>query len=133
MKRILAVLAIVTLIVPAVANAQTRSNPAVAQIVQRVIAGLSGGAPYRNQYAPQQIRRPVVTPYSAYQNGYAQGAADARRAVPYTRYGQYNQYGVNNGYRNVYPQNNWNQNNWNQSNWNRNNGFQPDARGTWRH
>jgi hypothetical protein len=133
MKRILAVLAIVTLIVPAVANAQTRNNPAVAQIVQRVIAGLSGGVPYRNQYAPQQIRRPVVTPYSAYQNGYAQGVADARRAVPYNQYGQYNQYGVNNGYRNAYPANNWNQSNWNQSNWNRNNGFQPDVRGTWRH
>jgi hypothetical protein len=126
MKRTLAVLAILTLIVPAVANAQTlniRNTPAVAQIVQSVIAGLSGGVPYRNQYVPQQSRRPVYAPgYAAYQNGYAQGVADARRTT---------QYNVNNGYRNTYPQNTWNQN-WNQNTWNRNNQFQPNARETWR-
>jgi hypothetical protein len=121
MRRTLAVLAILTLIVPAVANAQTwnirsGNHPALGQIVSSAIASLTR-QPYQNQYAPQQIRRRNNAPvFSAYQSGYAQGAADARRATQYT------QYGVNNGYRNRYPQNSWNGYN----------GYQPNARGTWR-
>jgi hypothetical protein len=125
MKRTLAALAIVTLIVPAVANAQTLSIPggnnlALNQIVSRVIAGLTG-VQYQNQYSTPQIqRRSNTSAFStAYQNGYAQGLADARRAAPYT------QYGVNSGFRNAYPQNFGNQNFGN-----RYNGFQRNARGS---
>jgi hypothetical protein len=128
LKSTLAVLAILTFVVPAVANAQslnfrTGNNPAIGQIVQRVIAGLTR-QPYQNQYAPQQIRRRGNSPaFSAYQNGYAQGAADARNAA---RYNQYNQYGVNNGYQNGY------QNQYPQNFGNRYNGYQPNVRGSWR-
>jgi hypothetical protein len=133
MKRTLIVLALLTVIVPAVANAQTinirsGNNPALGQIVSSVIAGLTGRVPYQNQYyTPQIPRRSTASALSgAYQNGYAQGAADARRA-PYnqysSQYGQYgSQYGVNSGYQNRYRQNLGD----------RDDRFQPNVRGSWR-
>jgi hypothetical protein len=124
MKRMLVVLAIFTFIIPAVANAQslnignirTGNNPALAQIVSSVIASLRGVPQnqYQNQFSRPQVRRGFAPgPSVAYQNGYAQGLADARNAARYT------QYGVNNTW---YPQNFGNQTN----------RFQRPARGSWR-
>ena len=123
MKRTLAVLAILTLIVPAVASAQTLSirggnNPALGQIVSRAIAGLRS-VQHQTPYSTQQIRRRDNPPAfsQGYQNGYAQGLEDARRSPQFT-----SQYSVNNGYRNQYPQSFANQPN----------GFQRHVRSSWR-
>ena len=132
MKRTFLVLAILTLVVPAVANAQTLNirngnAQALGQIVSRVLSGLTS-VPYQNRYfAPQIQRRSPAPAYSAgYQNGYAQGLAAAQSAARYAPYG------VNSGYWNQYPQNFGSGYYSNRFSGNRYNGFQRNARGPWR-
>jgi hypothetical protein len=114
MKRTLAVLAILTLIVPTIAHAQTLNirnvnTQALGQIVSRAIGSLTS-APYQNQYSAPQIRpRNTASAFSAaYQSGYNQGLAAARNAP------QNRAFGASNG------------------RWNQYNGFQRNVRGSWR-
>jgi hypothetical protein len=99
MKRIMLVLALFTLIVPTVANAQSRSGQSrtavygspLGQILSQAVAGLAGGryqgfvnAPSQNRYGNRYLGPPVnVSRFDrrfelGYQDGYAQGYAESR-------------------------------------------------------
>jgi hypothetical protein len=136
MKRIMLVLAIFTLIVPAVANAQSfgdRNRTAAAlssplgQIISQAIAGLAGGryqgfvnAPYQNRYANRYLGPPVNTSRfdrsfdRGYQNGYAQGLAEGRSNARWSQ----NRYAYPQGSRNGYDRNY--------------DGYQRGVQGSWR-